>query len=85
MLYLGIFGLEFEKTIVIFEISTLEFFNEFLTHTVNFDIGSALSKGLGSPFSEGPGPGLGPICKVCRLIALFTITLSNISSFFSRT
>ena len=25
MLYLGIFGLEFEKNIVIFEISTLEF------------------------------------------------------------
>ena len=26
LLYLGIFGLEFEKVIVIFEISTLEFF-----------------------------------------------------------
>ena len=27
MSYLGIFSLEFEKTIVIFEISALEFFN----------------------------------------------------------
>ena len=37
MPYLGIFGLEFQKSIVIFEINTLEFvINYFLTHTVNF-------------------------------------------------
>ena len=43
MLYLGTFGLEFEKTIVIPEISTLEFLkNEFLTHTVNFGMGSGV-------------------------------------------
>ena len=64
MPYLGIFGLEFQKTIVIFEISTLEFVKyESLTHTMNFGIGSAFSKGPGSAFSEGPGP----LYKVCRL------------------
>ena len=31
--------------------------NESLTHTVNFDIGSA--------FSKGPGPRSGPLYKVC--------------------
>ena len=57
MPYLGIFGLEFQKTIIIFEISTLEFVkNESLTHTMNFGIGSAFSKGPMSAFSEGPGP-----------------------------
>ena len=41
MCYLGIFGVENLKTIVIFEISTLKFAkNESLTHTVNFGIGS---------------------------------------------
>ena len=64
MPYLEIFGLEFQKTIVIFEISTLEFVKyESLTHTMNFGIGSAFSKGPGSAFSEGPGP----LYKVCRL------------------
>ena len=64
MPYLGMFGLEFLKTIVIFEISTLKFVkNESLTHTGNFGIGSALSKGPGSTFSAGPGPG--PLYKVC--------------------
>ena len=48
MPYLGIFELEFLKTIVIFGISTLKFDkNESLTHIVNFGIESA--------FSEGPG------------------------------
>ena len=51
MSYLGTFGLEFQKTIVIFEIGTLEFVkNESLTHTINFGIGSALSKGPGVRF-----------------------------------
>ena len=41
-----------------FEISTLKLIkNESLTHTVNLGIGSA--------FSEGPGPSLGPLYKVC--------------------
>ena len=65
---LGIFGLEFEKTIVIFEISTLRFIiSESLTHTVNFGIGSAFSKSPGSTFSKDPGlgPGPGPLYKVC--------------------
>ena len=40
-----------------FEISTLKFIkNESLTHTVNFGIGSA--------FSKGPTPGRGPLYKV---------------------
>ena len=50
---LSIFGLEFLKTIVLFENSNFEFVkHESLTHTVNFDIGSAFSKGLGPPFLE---------------------------------
>ena len=54
----GYFWARILKNIVIFEISTLKFVkNESLTHTVNFGIGSA--------FSEGPGPG--PLCKVCPL------------------
>ena len=59
-----IFGLQFEKTTVIFESSTLEYIkNEFLTNAVNFDIGSAFSQGPGTTFSEGPGPG--PLFKGC--------------------
>ena len=46
MPYLGIFGLEFWKTIVMFETSTLKFvWNESLNRTVNFGIKSAFSKG----------------------------------------
>ena len=66
MPYLGIFGVEFQKTIVIFEISTPKFvIHESLIHTVNFGIGSAFSKGLVSAFSEGPGPGPGLLYKKC--------------------
>ena len=66
MPYLGIFGLEFWKTIVMFETSTLKFvWNESLNFTVNFGIGSAFSKGPGSAFSKEPGAGPGPLCKVC--------------------
>ena len=68
MPYLGIFGLEFQKTIIIFDISTLKFnHNESLTHSVNFGIGSAFSKVPGSTFSEGLGPGRGPLYKVYQL------------------
>ena len=63
MPYLGIFWLEFQKAIVIFEFVK----SEFLTHTMNFGIGSAFSKGVGSAFSEGPGPGWGLLYKVCRI------------------
>ena len=56
MPYVGIFGLENLRTIVIFEISNLKFVkHESLTHTMDFGIGNAFSKGLGSAFSEGPG------------------------------
>ena len=55
---LGMFGLEFLKIIVIFEISTLKFvISKSVTHTMKF--------GLGSAFSEGPGPGPGSLYKVC--------------------
>ena len=38
--YLGIFGLELEKTLVILDISTVDFIkNEFLTNIDNFNIG----------------------------------------------
>ena len=40
------------------------------THTVNFDIGSAFSKCLGSAFSAGPGLGL--LYKVCPLSHRFS-------------
>ena len=44
--YLGIFGLEFEKPIVMFEISYFEFIkNIFLTNIVNFGIDPTFSKG----------------------------------------
>ena len=57
---MAIFGLEFQKAIVIFETSTLKFVeNESLTHTVDFDIGPAFSKGPRFVFSEGSGPGQG--------------------------
>ena len=58
MRYFGVFGLEFSKTIVIFEISTLIFVkNEFLTDTVNFDIRSAFCIGSLSAFYLDPGSG----------------------------
>ena len=53
MPFLGNFGLEFQKPIIIFEINTLEFVcNKFLTYATNFGIrsifpGFAFSKGLG--------------------------------------
>ena len=54
----GYFWARISKSIVIFEISTLEFVkNESLTQKVNFGIGSAFAKGL--------GPGLGPFYNVC--------------------
>ena len=68
MPYVGIFGLENLRTIVIFEISNLKFVkHESFTHTMDFGIGNAFSKGLGSAFSEGPGPGPGLLCKECRI------------------
>ena len=61
----GISGLDFCYNIVIFEINTFEFVKvEFLTHRVNSCIGSAFSKGPVFTFSEIPGPGPGPLCKV---------------------
>ena len=58
----GIFGLKFKETIVIFEISTFEFItNKFLIHTGKFVIGFGFSKVPGSAFSEG----VGPLFKVC--------------------
>ena len=69
MVYLGIFGQELSKTIVIFEINTLEFVkNESLYQTVNFVIGFTFPKDLTSAFSEGlgPGPGPGSLYKVCQ-------------------
>ena len=60
MSYLGIFGLQFQKTMVIFEISTLGFVkNEFLTHRLSFCIGSVYSK------NEGADPASARLYKVC--------------------
>ena len=67
---LGYFWTRTLKTIVIFEMSTLEFVNnEFLNHLLNFGIGSAFSKGPGSAFSEDPS--LGPFHIVCYLYLTF--------------
>ena len=58
MLYLGTFGLECEKAIVIPDISTLDILkNESLTHIVNFGIGCGFSKDPEYSFSEGLDPG----------------------------
>ena len=58
MSYGRIFGMEFEKTAVIFEVSTFKFVkHEILTKKVNC--------GIGSVFFEGPG--LGPLSKTSHL------------------
>ena len=58
MLDLGIFGLEFENNVFIFEIRALQFVqNEFFTQTLNFFIGLSFSKVLASAFSEDLDPG----------------------------
>ena len=68
MPYLGTFGLEFKKTIVISEITSLEFIkNDSLTHTEYVCIGFAFSKGQGSVFFGVNGPCPGPLYKVCPL------------------
>ena len=62
--YFSLFRLEFLKTIVVFEISPFEFItNELWTHTRNFCIGSTFSKGPGSTFPGGPGPGPGSLYR----------------------
>ena len=66
--------MEFEKNIVIFEISTLDLIKiDFLTNVVNLGIGCVFSKRPGSTFSEYPGAGAGPgtLCKVCSFRVMF--------------
>ena len=68
----GYFGLEFGKTMVIFEISTLEFIKkEFLTILVNFDVGSAFYKSSGFAFSERPGLGPGSFYMPLKCMSLY--------------
>ena len=65
-----------------FKINTLEFVkNKFLTHAVNFRIGSAISNVPVSAFSEEPDPDPGLFYKVCScllsfLLQSFTMALS---------
>ena len=69
---LGIFDQKCVIWVFLDNNSTLTFVkSEWLFHAVNFGIGSAFSEGPESGFSEGPGPGLGlvPLYKVCRLHA----------------
>ena len=64
-------GWNFKKPAVKFKINTTEFVkNGFLTHTVNVGIESAFSKCPASAFSEGPGPGLSLLYKVCHVVEL---------------
>ena len=78
MLYLVIFGLEFQKTVVICQISTFKFVKtESLTHTVNFGIGTTFFKGPGSPFSGGPGTGTGLLYKVCPFLQEMLINIKT--------
>ena len=68
MFCLGVFRLQFQNAIVIFEISTLEFVkNELLINTVNIGIGSVFAKDPWSTFSKGPSPDPDRFCKECPL------------------
>ena len=80
MAYFSICGLEFLKTIVLFEINTFKFVeNESLTHRVNFGKEPAFSKGPGTAFSEGPGSGL--LYKVrCCILLLFALGIGAFGS-----
>ena len=80
MAYFSICGLEFLKTIVLFEMNTFKFVeNESLTHRVNFGKEPAFSKGPGTAFSEGPGPGL--LYKVrCCILLLFALGIGAFGS-----
>ena len=63
-----------------FGIGILEFVKiESLTYTVDFGIGSALSKGPGPAFCEGPDPGPGPglLYNICRLNFFNNINMWN--------
>ena len=62
---LGIFGLEFSKTVVTFEIHPFKFVKNEIFNSVNFGMESGLSKGLGSSFSEGQIPCLDLLYKLC--------------------
>ena len=83
---MGVFGLEFEKIIVVFEISALEFTkNEFLTIIVNFGTVSAFSLGPGSTFSEYLGPSLGPLKKYALFLGKkLKSSLSNLFNNFRK-
>ena len=59
--------------------------NESLSHTVNFDIGSAFSKGSGSTFSEGPDPSPRPLYKVCRRTYVQSIPKKTVFGTSSKT
>ena len=65
MPYFGIFGLKKLLSYLKSAPSNLSKMS-LLTHTVNFGTGSAFSKFPGSAFSKGPGPGPGPLFKVCQ-------------------
>ena len=67
----GYFGLEFEKTLVLFEVSTLQFIKiEILTIIVHFDRELCFSKGPRSAFSESLSPDLRLLFEVCRQMGI---------------
>lgn len=60
------FGFELEVSIVVFEISALEFIEiEFWTNADNLGIGDTFFKGPRFTLLEGLYPGLGPLYKIC--------------------
>ena len=78
MPYVSIFRRECWETIVIFEVSILEFVkSKFLADTVNFEIGSTFSKSPGSTVPQGLGPGPGLLYKVCHLISNWAVLAAN--------
>ena len=50
---------------------------------MNFDIGSSFSKGPGSTFSEGQGPGLAPFYTECQSKQVLPIRYTLEKKFFA--
>ena len=63
--YLGPFGLEFEKGLVISETSTLKFLKNESLMSLKYESSQNENFGMGSGFSEDLGPYPGPLYEIC--------------------